>query len=372
VAINAPNLETECLYSSVRNVGPVENFFGFLPPHGKRLACGEEFAVWGDIQHWLTRYTPDERARRSLEAALADNDVLVIIKSDAPHLNDEIFDVTKILTLDSGNFAAADPCWGEYSGNTPIPCFQGILPFGGTQPPSFTETISGITFDNANAAWQWDSPDTIYGPATPGEVALGTNGWHSWNPLYLGQCAGDRLATRPIPDSGGFGTFPLYVSVGDDVGRRSISAGWGGNGVRNVEGQDDLALFENGSAPPSGEEGFTVAVHHQEENAWSAMWFKEPVGWETPYAYGYLYDLSDFGIPVGDHIDAICFQNVVRGDRTAVQGECGYVTEDGYGFIVELGDGTGPIYLTGLTGVPLAASKCDPDVDYVVALSPIE
>jgi hypothetical protein len=138
-----------------------------------------------------------------------------------------------------------------------------------------------------------------------------------------------------------------------------------------VEGQDDLALFENGSPPPNGEEGFAISVHHQEEDEWSAGWFKEPEGYESPYTYGYLYNFSDFGIPVGDHVDAICFFNIVRGDRTEVD-TCGYAVVDSYGFLVELGDGTGDIYLRGLTGNPLGASKLDPDVNYAVALSPIE
>jgi len=62
MSINAPRSETECLYSTLRNVAPTEKFFGFLPPHGRRLACGEEITVWGVIQHWLTRFTPNERA----------------------------------------------------------------------------------------------------------------------------------------------------------------------------------------------------------------------------------------------------------------------------------------------------------------------
>jgi hypothetical protein len=373
MAINEPDPAANCLYSTVRNISADEHYFGFLPSHGKRLACGEEFSFWGDFQHWLTRMTPNERERRSFEDAIAgEAPVLVLVKSPSPHLLDATLDETKIITLNGGSFVAQDPCWGDYRANTPIRCSVGLLPFGGVQPPSFAATVAGVSFDNANAAWEWDSPDTILGPpAAPPASSLGVNVWEGLNPLFLGQCAGDRLATRPIPDNAAFGVRPLYASIGGDTGRNSISAGWGGDGIRNVAGQNDIALFENGSGPPSGEEGFTVAVHHMEENVWSAMWFKAPANYASP-TYSYLYDLSDFGIPVGDHVDAICFQNVVRGDRTAVLGECGYTVEDGYGFISELGDGTGPIYLTGLTGSPLAASKCDPDVNYVVALSPLD
>jgi hypothetical protein len=123
MAINAPNAATECLYSTFRNIGPSEKFFGFLPPHGKRLACGEEISIWGDPQHWLTRFTPNERARRSLEEALAGaNPVLVLVKTPAVHLFDATADETKILTLNGGSFVAADPCWGAYSSSSAIAC----------------------------------------------------------------------------------------------------------------------------------------------------------------------------------------------------------------------------------------------------------
>jgi len=113
MAINEANPATVCLYSTVRNVHSTEKYYGFLPPHGRRMACGEELTVWGDIQHWLTRFTPNERARRSLEAAL-DDGYLVIVNSPSVHLYDDTLDETQILTLDNGSFVAADPCWGTY------------------------------------------------------------------------------------------------------------------------------------------------------------------------------------------------------------------------------------------------------------------
>jgi hypothetical protein len=105
------------MYSTVRNVDSAEKYFGFLPPHGRRLASGEEITVWGDIQHHLTKLTPNNRAKRSLESALdtSDGAALALVASPAVHLYDETLDETKILTLDNGSFAAADPSWGAYS-----------------------------------------------------------------------------------------------------------------------------------------------------------------------------------------------------------------------------------------------------------------
>jgi len=121
MSLNAPNTATECLYSTVRNLDSAEKFFGFLPPHGRRLACGEELSVWGDIQHWLTRFTPNERGRRSLEEAL-DDGTLVLVKSPSVHLFDATLDETQILTLDSNVLVVADPCWGSYSSSSSIAC----------------------------------------------------------------------------------------------------------------------------------------------------------------------------------------------------------------------------------------------------------
>jgi len=116
----------ECLYSTVRNISLSERFFGFLPPHGRRLACGEELTVWGDIQHWLTRFTPNDRARRSLQVALAGDGTydaaLVLVNTPAVHLYDTVQDETKIITLSDGNVVIADPCWGSYSFSASLDC----------------------------------------------------------------------------------------------------------------------------------------------------------------------------------------------------------------------------------------------------------
>jgi hypothetical protein len=120
MAIDAPNALTNCLYTTVRNLSPNETFFGFLPPHGKRLACGESISVWGDLRDWLNRYTPNQRARRSLENALTSG-LLAIVSTPCVVAYDAVHDYSKILTLSAGSLAAADPCWGAYS-STSIVC----------------------------------------------------------------------------------------------------------------------------------------------------------------------------------------------------------------------------------------------------------
>jgi len=125
---------TSCLYTIVRNIGLTEMFFGFLPPHGRRLACGEELAVWGDLQHWLTRFTPNDRAKRSLEVALAGDSTyssrLAIVSTPSVHLYDSVQEETKILTLNNSTFVMADPCWGSYSSQS-IACTDSGSGLGG-------------------------------------------------------------------------------------------------------------------------------------------------------------------------------------------------------------------------------------------------
>lgn len=124
--------EVECLYSTVRNISTSEKFFGFLPPHGRRLACGEEMTVFGDIQAWLqARLTPQHRGKRSLEAALsglapdgttpafAVGPVLALVKTPSVHLYNDDLEHTKILYLhDADTLAVEDPCWGEYNSSS--------------------------------------------------------------------------------------------------------------------------------------------------------------------------------------------------------------------------------------------------------------
>jgi hypothetical protein len=115
MTINAVNAATDCLYSTVRNLRAKETYFGFLPQHGKRLAAGEEVTVWGDVQHHLTKLTPNERGRRSLELALTTGGDLAIVKTPSVHLYDTTLQETKIITLVNAALVLADPCWGAYS-----------------------------------------------------------------------------------------------------------------------------------------------------------------------------------------------------------------------------------------------------------------
>ena len=119
MAYNQVTAASKCLYSSVRNVLSRSAYFGFLPPHGRRLAAGEEITIFGDIQSHLNKGTPNGRGRRSLETALSisasGGEKLAITRSPSVYLVDATTAETKVIALNDGSFATADPCWGSYS-----------------------------------------------------------------------------------------------------------------------------------------------------------------------------------------------------------------------------------------------------------------
>jgi len=111
----AANPLTTCLYTTVRNMDSVAHFYGFLPPHGRRLDVCEEMSFWGDLWDRFHRLTPQERFRRSFEGTLTGDGNLVIVESPSEHIYDAVLDQTQIINLVNGAFVAVDPCWGAYS-----------------------------------------------------------------------------------------------------------------------------------------------------------------------------------------------------------------------------------------------------------------
>jgi len=109
-----PVMDTTCLYSTVKNTSGVRKTFGFLPPHGRTLKPDEEFTIYGDAREAVLRFerVTDRRHIMAFEAAIARGDIK-IIQTPSPILKDETTEETKMLVLDNGSLAVADPCWEE-------------------------------------------------------------------------------------------------------------------------------------------------------------------------------------------------------------------------------------------------------------------
>lgn len=104
---------TTCLETKVRNMTGKKATFGFLPPHGKTLAAGEEYTFFGSLTGLLQAIT-SKRKRTAFENALK-NGYIVVVSSPSIFLYDETLDVTKTIKVDNGSVSTADPCGVAYS-----------------------------------------------------------------------------------------------------------------------------------------------------------------------------------------------------------------------------------------------------------------
>jgi hypothetical protein len=104
-------VDVTCLYSVVKNIADRRINFGFLPPHGKSLAAGEELSIFGDVREAVFRGDRfGKRFGEYLENCL-ERDLLEIRKTPAVVLTDETTDDIKYLSLNNTTLGTSDPCW---------------------------------------------------------------------------------------------------------------------------------------------------------------------------------------------------------------------------------------------------------------------
>jgi len=95
------------LYTTVKNTSGNTAVFGFLGPHGVRLADDATYDVPGDLVAALGGRT-DQRRFKALQAALVDGD-LVIVNSPAVYLTDLTTDDPQQIVVDNGVVMGVDP-----------------------------------------------------------------------------------------------------------------------------------------------------------------------------------------------------------------------------------------------------------------------
>lgn len=108
-------MDTNCLYSVVKNTSGATKTFGFLPPHGRTLANNEEFTVFGDIRQNLgsnqgTERSVRRRAEAAFEAAVESGD-LQILSTPNLIIKDVDSNDPKMIQSDNNALSAVDPCW---------------------------------------------------------------------------------------------------------------------------------------------------------------------------------------------------------------------------------------------------------------------
>ena len=111
--------DANCTETKVRNMSGGEAFFGFLPPHGKRLASGEEYSYFGSPETLYASITK-KRHRTALQSALTDGKI-VIVSTPSAIAYDETLDVSKAIGVTNGSVVAIDACWGAYSSSITDP-----------------------------------------------------------------------------------------------------------------------------------------------------------------------------------------------------------------------------------------------------------
>jgi hypothetical protein len=102
------------LYSTVRNTSGGKMKFGFLPPHGRELADGEEFTIWGNVLDAVSHFDriTDRRKQEALINAIDRGD-LTIVHTPSQILEDVATGAIKQIQLGNGSLSAVDPSWTE-------------------------------------------------------------------------------------------------------------------------------------------------------------------------------------------------------------------------------------------------------------------
>jgi hypothetical protein len=247
-------------------------------------------------------------------------------------------------------------------------------------------TIAGVDFDSDNATTtaiitgggyntphgtalpsgtspQWSVPPSLgtyfqvptfqanYDPSNPVMGVPGTA-------VTLGQ--EPRFPLRPPPDE-----------------RDIILLTWGGQGLGNVSGDPDLAVFEAATSEAFAIRAHSLAGSGDADDYWTD-WFYTP--YESPYdvindATATLVDLSGFGLSDGEVINALEITNLLPADTLDLliddQDDYGQVF---FGGSPVPGQDFAPRRYSGSLGtwVEFEAGKYDPDIQYVAGLRALQ
>lgn len=114
--------DSDCLFTTVKNISGTVRVFGFLGPRGKRLAIDETITIPGNLITYLgsgaaANGSYAQRKFKGLTRSLLTNGSLEIVSTPAVHLYDPIHDRTKLLAYVGDQLGVVDPCW-DVSGSS--------------------------------------------------------------------------------------------------------------------------------------------------------------------------------------------------------------------------------------------------------------
>lgn len=119
-----PAPDSTCHETVVRNATGGTRFFGFLPPHGKRLANGETFTYPGDLEALLMSNTK-KRQRDSYLRALGDGS-LQLLRTPSPIYFDAVYEQGRTMEVSNGVVRSVAECWVGSSAVPPDPLLTGL------------------------------------------------------------------------------------------------------------------------------------------------------------------------------------------------------------------------------------------------------
>jgi hypothetical protein len=103
---------TNELYTRVKNTSGVARFFGYLPPHGVKLAAGAIFHIFGDLTLALTRgrRTAGRRSIEAFEKDLGDG-VIALLQAPLPVIGSPNGNPNVLTVGNTGTVGSATPSW---------------------------------------------------------------------------------------------------------------------------------------------------------------------------------------------------------------------------------------------------------------------
>jgi hypothetical protein len=103
------------MVSTIKNITNYTMFFGFIPPHGKKLAPGQEAQVYGSIwDMWNAWRGTQKRQWDSFCNCLAQG-IIALVRTPKDHFWDSGDGDVNILDVHSNAVAVINPCWGAYT-----------------------------------------------------------------------------------------------------------------------------------------------------------------------------------------------------------------------------------------------------------------
>jgi hypothetical protein len=229
------------------------------------------------------------------------------------------------VTVDGTFYLAGDaPSLNVVSGGAAVQNDQLIV----TRAPQLY-TVGSVTFDQAATPNVYsdlplmalDGGHGVVVNTTPDKTTSGTSSLSSGFPTAVAGfdyslSLGAQIARDTAPTTVRF--FGLPDSTNNGTTRRSgFSLSWSDDRVmRNSAGTSEFVLYESGSTGVP--EPVMVQVRNAVTGVWSD-WIYKPASSSSAIsggvAFATVYDLSDFGLAIGDTVDAVRVVNIINADR---------------------------------------------------------